>query len=164
MSIPGAKTIVAGTPYTYTVQAINAAGNTSAEITASATTMAQEPPPDIEAPSAPSGLTAILDSGFQPNLVWTASTDNIDVTGYHVYRDATIIATVPYTNWYNFFVSYAPHTYTETYTVKAFDDAGNISTASNAVTVTIPGSENGGGGGGGLIGGSAGFRLVAATP
>jgi hypothetical protein len=39
---------------------------------------------DTTPPSAPSGLTATAASGSQINLSWTASTDNVGVTGYLV--------------------------------------------------------------------------------
>ncbi|MEK7560888.1 MAG: LamG-like jellyroll fold domain-containing protein [Patescibacteria group bacterium] len=44
------------------------------------------PPSDTQAPSIPGGLTATAISSLQINLSWTASTDNIGVTGYKVYR------------------------------------------------------------------------------
>src|SRR6267378_1798644 len=44
------------------------------------------PPPDTTAPSAPTGLGATAASATQVNLSWTASTDNVGVTGYRVER------------------------------------------------------------------------------
>ena len=41
---------------------------------------------DTTAPSAPTGLTATPASPTQVNLAWTASTDNVGVTGYRVER------------------------------------------------------------------------------
>lgn len=46
------------------------------------------PPVDIIAPSAPAGLAATATSSSQINLTWTASTDNVGVTGYRVERSA----------------------------------------------------------------------------
>src|SRR2546430_17320649 len=43
-------------------------------------------PADTQAPTAPSNLTATAVSGSQINLSWTASTDNVGVTGYPVER------------------------------------------------------------------------------
>src|SRR5262249_23030787 len=43
-------------------------------------------PPDTTAPTAPTGLTATAASNSQINLSWTASTDNVGVTGYRVER------------------------------------------------------------------------------
>src|SRR5581483_5555341 len=51
---------------------------------------------DTAAPSAPTGLTATAASSSQIDLAWSASQDNIGVTGYRIFRDggATAIATV----------------------------------------------------------------------
>src|SRR5207244_3330517 len=43
-------------------------------------------PPDTQAPTAPTGLTPTVVSGSQINLSWTASTDNVGVSGYRVER------------------------------------------------------------------------------
>src|SRR5439155_10134440 len=48
---------------------------------------------DPTPPTAPSGLSAVAVSSSQINLTWTASTDNVAVTGYSVYRNGTPIAT-----------------------------------------------------------------------
>src|SRR5467141_311440 len=44
------------------------------------------PPPDTTPPTAPTNLTATAASATQINLSWTASTDNVGVTGYRVER------------------------------------------------------------------------------
>src|SRR5207302_1275549 len=43
-------------------------------------------PPDTTPPTAPANLTATAASASQINLAWTASTDNVGVTGYRVER------------------------------------------------------------------------------
>lgn len=58
---------------------------TQAEIQADANTPAG-PPPDTTPPTAPTGLSAIVVSTSQINRAWTASTDNVGVTGYRVER------------------------------------------------------------------------------
>jgi fibronectin type 3 domain-containing protein len=45
-------------------------------------------PPDTQAPSVPSGLTAVA-AGANVALTWTASSDDVAVTGYEVHRSAT---------------------------------------------------------------------------
>ena len=55
--------------------------------------------PDIIAPSAPTNLTASGTTATTTNLSWTASTDNIGVTGYDVYQGATLKATVATTSY-----------------------------------------------------------------
>lgn len=51
-------------------------------------------PADTIAPSIPTGLSAIAASTIQINLTWTASTDNVNVTGYRIYRDGVYLALV----------------------------------------------------------------------
>src|SRR6266576_2304944 len=52
---------------------------------------------DTEAPSTPTGLAANAASPTRIDLSWNASTDNVGVTGYDVYRDGqpTPLTTVP---------------------------------------------------------------------
>jgi chitodextrinase len=69
----------------------------------------------------------------QVNLAWVASTDNIGVAGYKVYRGTSLIATVTTTNHSDMGLS--PST-TYSYSVSAVDAAGNISAQSAAVSAT----------------------------
>ncbi|MDQ3870276.1 MAG: DNRLRE domain-containing protein, partial [Chloroflexota bacterium] len=93
------------------------------------------PPPDTTPPSAPANLTATAASSSQVDLSWTASTDNVGVTGYKIYRGTTEIATSTMTSYSDRTV--APST-TYSYTVKAYDAANNLSAASNSASVTTP--------------------------
>src|SRR5213076_1211083 len=121
------------TTYSYTVAAFDAAGNLSAQSSpASATTPA---PPDTTAPSVPTGLTATAVSSSQINLSWAASSDNVGVSGYRVYRDGAQIATTSATSFPNSGLS--PST-TYSYTVAAFDAAGNLSAQSSPASATTP--------------------------
>ena len=88
---------------------------------------------DTTAPSAPTNLTASGTTQTTTNLSWTASTDNVGVTGYEVYRGTTLLGTVT-TTTYNVTGLTAATAYT--FSVKAKDAAGNVSTASNIVNVT----------------------------
>src|SRR5439155_1096338 len=54
----------------------------------SATTLADSTGPDTVAPSTPAGLTASAASSSRINLSWLASTDNVGVIRYSVYRDS----------------------------------------------------------------------------
>jgi chitodextrinase len=90
---------------------------------------------DTVAPTAPGSLTA---SPLAPNhvaLSWTASTDNVGVTGYRLSRNGTVIATVTSTDYDD--RTAAPAT-TYEYSVAAVDAAGNVSPPSNVATVTTP--------------------------
>jgi chitodextrinase len=80
----------ASTSYSYRVRAVDAAGNLSGySNTCSATTQAGGGGGDTTAPTAPTNLTSTATSSSQINLSWTASTDNVGVTGYKVYGDDT---------------------------------------------------------------------------
>ncbi len=73
-----------GTSYTYRVRAADAAGNFSGYSNAASGTTPFAP--DTTAPTAPTGLSASAAGNSQINLSWTASTDNVGVTGYRVER------------------------------------------------------------------------------
>ena len=122
--------LMADTTYSYTVAAYDAAGNVSAQSTAaSATTQA----PDTTPPSVPTGLSATAVSSTQINLSWTASTDNVGVTGYDVFRNGTQVGTTTTTSYQDTGLM-ADTTYS--YTVAAYDAAGNVSAQSTAASAT----------------------------
>ena len=89
--------------------------------------------PDTTPPSTPTGLTATPTSTSQINLTWNASTDNVGVVGYKVFRNGTQIATPTTTSYNNTGLS-ASTTYD--YTVSATDAAGNNSPQSAIVSAT----------------------------
>ena len=78
------------TPYAYTVTAIDAVPNASTPAALNVTT--DPAPVDTEAPSMPGNLAASK-TATSVTLTWTASTDNVAVTGYQVRRDGTLITT-----------------------------------------------------------------------
>jgi len=132
--------LTASTSYSYRVRANDAAGNNSAySNTASATTPA---PPDTTPPTAPTNLTASAPSPTQINLSWTASTDNVGVTGYKVERcsgaacaNFVQIATPATTSFSDTGLT-ASTSYS--YRVRATDAAGNLSGYSNTASATTP--------------------------
>lgn len=131
--------LTASTAYSYTVKAIDAAGNLSADSNgANATTPAA--PGDTQAPTAPGSLAAVAASSSQVNLSWNASTDNVGVTGYRVYRGAVLVGSPTGTSYSDTGLT-ASTLYS--YTVKAIDAAGNLSAASNTASAT---TQAGGGG------------------
>jgi hypothetical protein len=93
---------------------------------------------DTIAPSIPTGLTATSVSSSQINLSWNVSSDNVGVTGYKVYRSGTQIATVAGTSYQQ--TGLSPST-TYTYTVAAYDAAGNMSAQSASASATTPSSQ-----------------------
>ncbi|CAN7426237.1 DNRLRE domain-containing protein [Paenibacillus sp. LjRoot153] len=88
---------------------------------------------DTQAPTAPSGLGGTAASSSQINLSWSASTDNVGVTGYDVYRNGSFLKTVTGT-----FTSDTGLTASTSYSyyVKAKDAAGNVSSQSSTINVT----------------------------
>jgi chitodextrinase len=126
-------TVAANTTYSYTVSALDAAGNRSAESTArSVTTPAIA---DTQAPTAPTALVATASSATQVALSWTASSDNVAVTGYRIQRNGIQIGTSTTTAFTD--TTASPST-SYSYAVVAVDAAGNASGASNTANVTTP--------------------------
>src|SRR5688572_18940728 len=88
---------------------------------------------DKTAPTVPSGLSASAVPAAQIDLAWNASTDNVGVTGYRVLRDGVHVATTSATTYADSGLVYST---TYTYSVAAFDAAGNASAASDAASAT----------------------------
>jgi chitodextrinase len=123
--------LTASTTYSFTVKAKDAAGNVSVASNAvSVTTSAIVV--DTTAPTAPT-LSASGTTSSSTSLSWSGATDNIGVTGYDVYRNGTLLASTTSTTYS---VTGLTASTTYSFTVKAKDAAGNVSVASNAVSVT----------------------------
>src|SRR3990167_1903931 len=88
---------------------------------------------DTQTPTVPTNLSATAISSSQINLSWTASTDNVGVTGYRIYRGGTQVGTSA-TNSY-FDTGLSPST-SYSYTVSAYDAAGNVSGQSSSASAT----------------------------
>lgn len=124
------------TTYTFTVKAKDAAGNLSPlSASLSATT---KTPADTTSPTAPTGLTSSNITQTSATISWTASTDNVGVTGYDVYVGGVLKTSVTSTT-----ASLTGFTAGTTYsvTVKAKDAAGNSSVASTALSMTTVASD-----------------------
>ncbi|MBW7674524.1 reprolysin-like metallopeptidase [Chryseobacterium chendengshani] len=87
---------------------------------------------DTVAPTAPT-LSASGTTSTSTNLSWSGATDAVGVTGYDVYQGTSLLGSTASTSYT--VTSLSPST-TYGFTVKAKDAAGNISTASNSVSVT----------------------------
>ncbi len=126
--------LTSGTTYTMTVRARDVATNFSAQSTALNVTTLDTTPPTV-----PGSLTRTARTSTSISLSWTASTDNVAVTAYELYNDATLLATIT-----------APATgYTATgltpstaYSLKlrAKDAAGNTSAYTSVLTTTTLGA------------------------
>jgi uncharacterized delta-60 repeat protein len=118
--------------HSYGVTAIDAAGNESGLSNIASATAGGG---DITPPAAPTGLTATANLATRTiELSWTASTDDVGVTGYRVFRDngTTPISTVTGTTFND------PNQLgTHVYAVAAIDAAGNQSALSNSATATV---------------------------
>ncbi|MFC5703157.1 carbohydrate binding domain-containing protein [Cohnella faecalis] len=89
--------------------------------------------PDSQAPTAPTNLTSTAKTDTTVSLSWTASTDNVGVTGYDIYQGTTKIGTSTTTSYTATGLS---GNTAYSFTVKARDAAGNVSAASSALSVT----------------------------
>jgi acid phosphatase type 7 len=91
--------------------------------------------PDTIAPSAPTHLVVDGVNHDHVDLSWTASTDNLVVVGYRVFRNGAQIATSRTTSYSDSTVKAAT---TYSYFVTAYDAAALASSPSNTITVTTP--------------------------
>jgi parallel beta-helix repeat protein len=130
------STVNPNTAYAYTVEAFDAATNNSGQ---SAPLQVTTPPlpQDSQPPSVPANLRTTSITHSVVALVWDASTDNVGVTSYTIYRDDLPLASV----------NGAATTYQDStvaagtpysYTVEAFDAASNGSGQSSSLPVTTP--------------------------
>lgn len=95
---------------------------------------------DAIPPSIPTGVTTLAIAPTQIDVSWTASTDNIGVSGYQIFRDSVAIATVTAPAITYSDTGLVPET-TYAYTVQAFDIYNNYSAqsaTSNATTPAVP--------------------------
>lgn len=116
-----------GTWY-YKVTAEDAAGNVGPPSSEASATVA----PDTTPPSTPTGLKA-TPSETSVTLSWSASTDDVAVAGYRVFRDGVSVGTTPSTSLTD--TGLKPST-TYSYTVSAYDGAENPSPQSAPVPAT----------------------------
>jgi chitodextrinase len=88
---------------------------------------------DTTPPSQPSGLTAMLNVGNQVLLSWNPATDNVGVTGYTIMRNSDILANTVNTSYID--INALANT-NYSYSVLAYDAAGNVSPLSSSVSIT----------------------------
>ncbi|GAA4987576.1 chitinase [Nonomuraea thailandensis] len=134
--------LAANTAYSYTVRARDAAGNRSANSNTATATTTGGGGTDTTAPTVPGNLRSTGVSNSSVSLAWDASSDNVAVTGYEIYRGGTLVTTVTGTTHTD--TGLAANT-AYSYTVRARDAAGNRSANSNAATATTTGGNGGGG-------------------
>ena len=124
--------LMPNTPYTFTIRAKDAAGNLSG----ASNTVSFNYQIDIQPPTTPSNLRVTNSTSNSATLSWGTSTDNVGVVGYDIYQGEALVGTVDGTITSYTATGLNPFT-TYIFIVKARDAAGNVSAASNAVTVQI---------------------------
>lgn len=123
-------TVTGPATYSYAVVARDAAGNLGAPATVSVTT------PDLAAPTAPTGLRAVpYSKPVRVVLLWSPASDNVGVAGYRVYRNGAVVATVTSTTYTDMAVARST---TYTYSVAAYDAAGNAGPRSASASAKTP--------------------------
>ncbi|GAA4277943.1 hypothetical protein GCM10022259_26670 [Aquimarina mytili] len=97
---------------------------------------------DTTAPSTPTNLVASNTTQTSTELTWNASTDNVGVTGYFVYQNGGFMtSTVSPT----YVVTGLTANTSYTFSIKAKDAAGNVSSSSTVINVTTQDNTSGGG-------------------
>jgi glucose/arabinose dehydrogenase len=126
--------LASNTEYDWTVLAKDAAGNV-AQASNNVVVKTDAAPPDAQAPSTPGSLRSTGKSETSVDLAWTASTDNVKVSGYDVFRDGVQTGTADGTATST---TVAGLTVNKEYAFKlrARDAAGNVSAFSNEIRAT----------------------------
>ena len=128
--------------YAVTASTSSAKGLIRSVVTGADTSVKDCPPiqvgstTDGQAPTHPTNLAATAAGPGQVNLSWTASTDNVGVAHYNVYRGGTLIATLGNVTNYSDLSSQASTAYS--YSVMACDAALNCSGQSTAAQDSTP--------------------------
>jgi predicted esterase len=123
------RNLNSGTTYYFVVRAVNNSGAAAGSNEASAKTVA-----DTVAPTAPTNLTISGTTRSSISLSWTAATDNVGVVGYDVYVNGTKSYTIASGTQTTFTVYGLNQGQNYALSIKAKDQAGNISPASNQVS------------------------------
>ncbi len=130
--VPPAKTVtglVPGKEFTFRVKAVDAAGNESAlssPVTGSTA-------PDVTPPTAPANARVTATTPSSVSLAWNRSTDGWSFT-YQVLMDGEVVGST----WdLAFRVRHLTPGTMHTFAIRARDSSGNLSAASNAVTVAL---------------------------
>ena len=123
-------TSIAGTYYLY----FNVSDSESNAAIQKVRTIIVTDPSDTEAPTQPMGLTASNVTSTNATINWVASTDNVAIASYKVYKDAVLTSTVTGGVTYNATGLSANTSYD--FTVIAVDTSGNESLVSSTLSVT----------------------------
>jgi chitodextrinase/photosystem II stability/assembly factor-like uncharacterized protein len=125
------KNLSPNTTYTFGVGAFDAGGNFSGGSVVTVTTPSVVT--DTTPPTVPYNVRASSVSSSQINLSWNASTDNVGVAGYKIYRNGAYLKSVNTTSTPD--TGLSPNTQ-YCYNVSAYDAAGNESAQGSQACVT----------------------------
>jgi len=125
--------LAASTTYGYTVAAYDAAGNVSSQSQPASATTSAGGGSDTTPPSTPTNLSSSTVTSTSATILWSASTDNVGVSGYRIFRNSTQIGTSTQTSYTDGGLS---PSMAYTYTVSAYDAANNTSPQSQGLVVT----------------------------
>jgi hypothetical protein len=95
-------------------------------------------PPDTTPPTVPTGVAAVGLSSSQINVTWSGANDIVGVVGYHIYRNGSQVGNA--TTVLNYQDTGLNSGTTYSYTVAAYDAAGNVSAMSAAAKGATLGS------------------------
>lgn len=126
-----AKSLLPGKSFKYTVVAIDTAGNRSAY----SEPIVIKTLKDDKKPSTPVGLKAVKTKGSSVSLEWNASKDNVKVEGYIIYCNGIEVEKAKRVSRT---VTNKSKPIIAVYWIKAYDTSGNLSDASNKLTVISP--------------------------
>jgi DnaJ-class molecular chaperone len=133
----GSVSVSPTTSTTYSITCTGSGGSVSQSASVTVTSTTNTTPPSV-----PAGLSATAVSSSQINLTWTASTDSAGtLSGYDIYRNGTKVGTSA-TNSYSDTGLAASTQYS--YTVSAYDTAGNTSAQSTSASATTQAASTGG--------------------
>ena len=135
---PAATTFTAGglacgTSHSFAVEAVDGAGNISTRSGVLSAGTAACSGNDTQPPTTPTNLQTTAVAQTSISLAWTASTDNVGVTGYRVYDGTTQVGSPTNTT---FTLSGLTCGTSHTFSVDALDAASNASPHSTALTVS----------------------------
>ncbi len=122
--------LTCGTNYTLAVDAFDATGNSSPKTAIMVSTL---PCTDTTPPTQPTNLRTTSTTTTSLTLAWNAATDNVAVASYDIFRAGTKVGTATTTSY----THQRTHLRNQLHVgVRAFDTAGNTSTATNAPPTT----------------------------
>ncbi|MGF7045892.1 glycosidase/chitodextrinase [Paenibacillus sp. DS2015] len=130
--------LTGATSYNYSVKAYDEAGNRSGA--SNEVNVVTSSGSDTQAPSVPANLASTGKTETTVSLSWTASTDNVAVAGYEIYRNGAKVGTSTTTTSFTDTGLTGETSYN--YSVKAYDEAGNRSGVSNEVSVVTSGGSD----------------------